>query len=64
MLRKKFGPKRDEVTREWKRLYKEELCGLHNLANSGALMKKNEIGGTHGTYGRRGEDIEDFGWET
>jgi hypothetical protein len=64
VLRKKFELKRNEVTREWRSLHKVELCGLHNLANISALMKKNEIGGTYGTYVRRGEEIEDFGWET
>jgi hypothetical protein len=28
VLRKIFGPKRDEVTGEWKRLHKEELYDL------------------------------------
>jgi len=29
VLRRIFGPKRDEVTGEWKRLYSEELNDLH-----------------------------------
>jgi hypothetical protein len=29
VLRKIFGPKRDEVTGEWRRLHKEELCDLY-----------------------------------
>jgi len=29
VLRKIFGPKRDEVTGEWRKLYNEELNGLH-----------------------------------
>jgi hypothetical protein len=28
VLRRIFGPKRDEVTREWRRLHKEELYNL------------------------------------
>ena len=32
-LRKIFGPKRDEVTGEWRRLYKVELYDLHSSAN-------------------------------
>jgi len=28
MLRRKFGPKRDEVTGEWKKLHNEELNDL------------------------------------
>jgi hypothetical protein len=31
--RKIFGPKRDEVTGEWRRLHNEELCDLYSLQN-------------------------------
>jgi hypothetical protein len=31
VLRRVFGPKRDEVTREWRKLVKEELNDLYNL---------------------------------
>jgi hypothetical protein len=33
VVRKIFGPKRDEVTGEWRRLYNEELhvCNLHEI---------------------------------
>ena len=30
VLRRIFGPKRDEVTREWRRLHNEELNDLHS----------------------------------
>ena len=30
MLRKLFGPKRDEVTNEWRKLHKEELNDLYS----------------------------------
>jgi hypothetical protein len=29
VLRKIFGPKRNEVTDEWRRLHNEELCDLY-----------------------------------
>ena len=29
VLRKIFGPKRDEVTGEWRKLHNEELCDLY-----------------------------------
>jgi hypothetical protein len=29
VLRRIFGPRRDEVTGEWRRLHKEELCVLY-----------------------------------
>jgi hypothetical protein len=31
LLRKIFGPKREEVTGEWRRLFKEELHEMYSL---------------------------------
>jgi hypothetical protein len=31
VLRRIFGPKRDEVTGQWRRLLKEELCTSHQI---------------------------------
>jgi hypothetical protein len=33
ILRRIFGPKRDEVTREWRKLYNEELHILYSFPN-------------------------------
>jgi hypothetical protein len=33
VLRRIFGPKRDEVTGEWRRLHKEELCVPYSSPN-------------------------------
>jgi hypothetical protein len=33
VLRRIFGPKRDEVTGEWRRLHKEELQDLYSSPN-------------------------------
>jgi hypothetical protein len=33
VLRKIFGPERDEVTREWRKLHSEELYGLYYSLN-------------------------------
>jgi hypothetical protein len=30
VLRRIFGPRRDEVTEEWRKLHKEELCDLYS----------------------------------
>ena len=34
VLRKIFGPKRDEVTREWRKLHKEKLNDLYSSPNT------------------------------
>ena len=33
MLRRVFGPKRDEVTGEWRKLHNEKLSDLYSLPN-------------------------------
>jgi hypothetical protein len=33
VLSRIFGPKRDNVTGEWTRLYNEELCDLYSSPN-------------------------------
>ena len=45
VLRRIFGPRRDEVTGEWRRLHNEELNGLYSLPNI------NEMGWACGSYG-------------
>ena len=54
MLRRIFGPRRDEVTGEWRRLRNEELNDLYVLLAqycAGDKIKKNEMGWACGTYG-------------
>jgi hypothetical protein len=50
VLRRVFGPKRDEVTGEWRKLHNEELNYLYSLPN--IVIKKNEMGWACATYGR------------
>jgi len=39
VLRKVFGPKRDETTGEWRRLHNEELNDLYCLPNIVRVVK-------------------------
>jgi len=39
VLRRIFGPKRDKVTREWRKLHNEELNDLYSLPNIVQVIK-------------------------
>jgi hypothetical protein len=43
-LRRIFGPKRDEVTGEWRKLYNEELTDLYSLPNIIQEIKLRRMG--------------------
>ena len=43
MLRRVFGPKRDEVTREWRRLHNEELSDLYCSPNVIRVIKSKRL---------------------
>jgi hypothetical protein len=43
VLRRIFGPKRDEVTGEWRRLHKEELNDLYSSPNIIRVIKSRRI---------------------
>ena len=53
VLRRIFGPRRDEVTGEWKRLHNEELNDLYSSPNivRVIIIEKNEMGWACGAYG-------------
>jgi hypothetical protein len=61
VLRRIFGPKRDEVTREWRKVY-EELNDLYSSPNIIWVIKsrKNEMGVA---WRGRGEVYTGFWWE-
>jgi hypothetical protein len=39
VVRRKFGPKRDEVTRGWRKLHNEELCDLYSLPSINRVIR-------------------------
>ena len=62
MLRRIFGPKRDEVTGEWRRLHNKELYALYSLPNIIRVSKSRRLGWA-GQEVRMGEEgcMQDFG---
>jgi hypothetical protein len=42
-MRKTFGPKRDDITREWRRLYRQELYDMCSSANFIQVIKSRII---------------------
>jgi hypothetical protein len=56
VLRRIFGPRRDETTGEWRRLHNEELHDFYSSTNtyySGEQIEKNEMSRASSTYGER-----------
>jgi len=43
VLRRVFGPKRDEVTGEWRKLHNEELSDLYSLPNIVRVVKSRKM---------------------
>ena len=43
VLRRVFGPKRNEVTGEWRKLYNEELSDLYSLPNIVRVVKSRKM---------------------
>jgi hypothetical protein len=52
VLRRIFGPKRDEGTGEWRKLHNEELHNLYSSSDIIRQVKANEVGWACGTHGR------------
>ena len=66
VLRRIFGPKRAEVTGEWRKLHNEELKGLYSSPNIVRVIKSRRMGwaGACGPYGGRERSIQGAGGET
>jgi hypothetical protein len=43
VLRKVFGPKREEVTGDWRKLHNEELSDLYSLPNNMRVVKSRRM---------------------
>jgi hypothetical protein len=63
VLRGIFGPKRDEVTGEWRKLHSGELHNLYSLPDiiRQIKLKENEVGWACGTHGRAEKRVQGFG---
>ena len=55
VLRKVFGPKRNEVTGDWRKLHNEELNDLYSLPNIVRVVKSRRMRWA-GHVARMGED--------
>jgi hypothetical protein len=68
VLRRIFGPKRDEVAGGWSGLHKEELDDLYCSPNIVRVIRskrmKNDVGGACSTYGAEDRYRQGFGGET
>ena len=61
VLRRVFGPKRDEVTGEWRKLHNEELSDLYSLPNIVRVVKSRRMRWA-GLVARMGEGCAGFWW--
>ena len=62
VLRRVFGPKRDKVKGEWRKLHNEELSDLYSLPNIVRVVKSRRM--RCGAYGGGESCAQDSGGET
>jgi hypothetical protein len=65
VLRRIFGPKRDEVTGGWRKLHNEDLHGLYPSASIVRVIKARRMrwAGYVARMGGVEKCIQHFGWE-
>jgi hypothetical protein len=61
VLRRIFGPKRDEVTGSWRKLHNEELHGLYSSSGIVRVIKARMMRWARHVGGEG--CIQHFGWE-
>ena len=65
VLRSIFGPRRDEVKGDWRKLHNEELNDLYVLPNIVRVIKSRRMRwGACSTYGGEERRIQGFGGKT
>jgi len=64
VLRTIFGPKRDEVTGEWRKLQNEELNDLYSSPNTVQVIKTRKIRWTGHVAHTKVSCVQGFGGET
>ena len=64
VLRRIFEAKRDEVTREWRKIHNEELNDLYSLHCMDEKIEKNEMDRAFSAYGGQERHIQGFDGET
>jgi hypothetical protein len=61
VLRRIFGPKRDEVTGEWRKLHNEELRDLHSSPSTIRIIESRRMRWA-GNVARIGRRVTRLGW--
>jgi hypothetical protein len=60
--RRIFGPTRDEVTGEWRKLHNGELHNMYSSPDIIEQIKSRRMrGGAYGTHGRGDKRVQSFG---
>jgi hypothetical protein len=64
VLRRVFGPKRDEVKGEWRKLHNEELNNLYSSPSIVQVVKSRRMRWACGAYGGGKRGAQGVGGET